>query len=307
MKTKAILVAHDAGGAEIVSLWAAENIQDVYAIIEGPAVDIFEKNLPQYKTISFDNALQSQSVIITGSSWQSNLEKNVIKAAKAKGRYCCSILDHWTNYRDRFLINGQLYLPNEIWASDKDALRIAIEVFGEEEVLIDEIKNPYLNKVKTEYMNYAADERDGATLESAKSILYICESIDEHSIKATGSSRGLTGYTEKEAYKYFIQNICLVAPCIENVIIRPHPSQLNIISVEWMIELSKPYNGTISNEKNLVRDFVKYDIVAGMESMALAASVFIGKSTISAIPQGGKACSLPMKNIIHLSDQINEQ
>ena len=55
---KTILVAHDAGGAELVSLWAKYNLDEFVAIVEGPAVQIFERNLPGFKQIDLRDALR---------------------------------------------------------------------------------------------------------------------------------------------------------------------------------------------------------------------------------------------------------
>ena len=41
----------------------------------------------------------------------------------------CAYLDHWVNYKQRFILNKKLILPNEIWVSDTLAYTIAKETF----------------------------------------------------------------------------------------------------------------------------------------------------------------------------------
>ena len=45
------IVSHDAGGAEILSLWAKNNLKNAVAILDGPAVNIFKRNFSSVKVL----------------------------------------------------------------------------------------------------------------------------------------------------------------------------------------------------------------------------------------------------------------
>ena len=61
----------------------------------------------------------------------------------------------------------------------------------------------------------------------------------------------------------------------------------------------------LSVEDNLIDTILSYDIIVGIESMALIVGLLAEKKVFSAIPPMGKTCILPHKNIIHMSKLFN--
>ena len=121
-----------------------------------------------------------------------------------------------------------------------------------------------------------------------------------------GDLTSLCGYTEEDAFSYFLENIYRLVPDLKNITVRLHPSQLaRREEYNWMKYASKQYHISISENIDLCVDLSDSDSVVGMESMALATSVFLGKATVSAIPTQGTRCRLPMKKIVHLSDHVS--
>ena len=57
-------------------------------------------------------------------------------------------MDHWVNYLERFELNGNTILPDEIWVGDKDAERIANKTFNKTPVIF--YPNPYFEDLKDE-------------------------------------------------------------------------------------------------------------------------------------------------------------
>ena len=102
-----VLVAHDAGGAELVSLWAKNNVAKFNLVISGPALDIFNKNLGTNVSSPLEEAISQASLVVTGTSCNSDLEKRARYIAKINGIKCITIIDHWLNYRERFMYNGK--------------------------------------------------------------------------------------------------------------------------------------------------------------------------------------------------------
>ena len=45
--------------------------------------------------------------------------------AKQKGISTIGVIDHWVNYKERFVLNGVELLSDEIWVTDDEALILA--------------------------------------------------------------------------------------------------------------------------------------------------------------------------------------
>ena len=74
-------------------------------------------------------ALDGAATLITGTGWASCLEHDARELARERGIRSIAVIDHWTNYADRFIRNGKQVLPDEIWVSDPYAAEIAQAAF----------------------------------------------------------------------------------------------------------------------------------------------------------------------------------
>ena len=59
----------------------------------------------------------------TGTS--SDYEKKAMLLARKYNKKVITYLDHWVEYRERFMIRNKIFRPDEIWVSDKYAFKIA--------------------------------------------------------------------------------------------------------------------------------------------------------------------------------------
>ena len=294
------IISHDAGGAEILSSWVKDNYNkyDFIFFLDGPAKSIFEKNL-KTNNINKDNLCTNEFInlcdfLICGTSWQSNLEKNFIKACKLKKKKIISILDHWYNYRERFILDGEIILPNEIWVTNNYAFEIAHRVFKDLEV--KQIEDYYSNILKKKIKKYSKKN----LLKETQKILYVCEPIREHAELQYGDEN-YHGYTEESAVRYFLENLSLLDMTIKKILIRPHPSE-QIIKYNWLLNEFKYLNIKISSENELIKDILSSDAVVGCESMALVVGLLAKKRVISSIPPEGRECVLPHQSIEKLKD-----
>lgn len=289
---KIAIVSHDAGGAELVSSWAANSGSDSFMYcVSGPAKKIFSANLGWNKSSTIDEIVDQCDSLICGTSWQSDLEHTAIKAFKSCGKKTIAIVDHWTNYKERFSFNGNHSLPDEIWVADEYAMRIAKECF--DNVLIRLIENSYLINIKKEIMSLeSAEDRTCVAL-------YVCEPIREHALKQHGDAR-YWGYTEEDALEYFLANIEVIPQEIKKILIRPHPSELpdkyNWITNRFSQDIEFSYART------LAEDIASASVVVGCESMAMVAALYSKKFVISSIPPGGRKCVLPHTDIMSLKN-----
>ena len=95
---------------------------------------------------------------MTGTSWQSDLEIEAIKLANLQGKRSVSFLDHWVNYQQRFMRDGKVYFPDEIWVGDDSALKIAKEKLPGFNVKLK--SNPYFEDLKLQIDELKTSKND---------------------------------------------------------------------------------------------------------------------------------------------------
>jgi hypothetical protein len=286
------VVCHDAGSAEIISSWLRQHPQpNVYLVLEGPAISIFEgKSIPGTRAL-LASAVDACTWMLCGTSWQSELERDAIALAKTKGKRVVVFLDHWVNYRDRFLQLGQLVLPDELWVGDEDAFVSARQCFADLPITLK--GNAYFEEIAIEFANLSPVKSSNHDVV----VLYVCEPVSEHCEKKYGDPRYL-GYTEQEALKFFLNSLGSLVDGVQKIIIRPHPSEKDG-KYDWVkSETQHPIE--ISKRGALLPEMAGVHMVAGCESMAMVIGVLTGRRVVSTIPTGGQKCRLPHKSIEHL-------
>jgi hypothetical protein len=284
---KVAVVSHDAGAAEILSSWVNRTNNKVYIAASGPAEKIFKNKCPNEQYFTLEKAIVNSNWILCGTSWQSNFERLAIIAGRAQGKRTIVFLDHWVNYKERFVEDGITVIPDEIWVGDQHAERIARSQFKNIQITLK--TNPYTEDMLAEIAN-AQSKKPRL---QAKKILYVCEPIAAHALKQYGDEHYL-GYTEHEALYYFLENINLIEKTVESIVIRPHPSEEKK-KYSWILEL-ETQKIKFSSE-NLIKETLEADIVVGCESMAMVVALLAKKRVISSIPPGGRSCQLPHQEI----------
>jgi hypothetical protein len=291
------VVSHDSGGAEILSSFLLRHRTPELLVLEGPAVAIFERKLGDIPTLPLEEAVQRSAWVLSGTSWQSDLEWRALVRARELGKPSVAFLDHWINYKERFLRSGRLCMPDEIWVGDEHAARLARREFAEQ--LVRLVENPYFEDVQSSFASLqgASAQRRGPPV-----LLYVTEPMREHGLLHYGDERYF-GYTEEEAVQYFLQNVKFISSEVARIVIRAHPSEPEQ-KYAWARERVSA-QVDISERKSLIEDIAAADIVVGCESMAMVVALLGGKRVISAIPPGGHPCALPHPEIELLQDLIN--
>ena len=289
------VISHDSGGAEILSSLLLRRRSPELLALEGPAVAIFERKLGAIRPLPLEEAVQRSAWVLSGTSWQSDLEWRALVRARELGKPSVAFLDHWINYKERFLRGGQLCMPDEIWVGDEYAARIARSQFAGQRVRL--VENPYFDDVRRSFASLGASLARPAR----PVLLYVTEPMREHGLLHYGDERYF-GYTEEEAVQYFLENLKFIASDVARIVIRAHPSEPEQ-KYAWARErVSAPLE--ISEGKSLIEDIATADIVVGCESMAMVVALLGSKRVVSAIPPGGHPCALPQSEIELLQDLI---
>lgn len=287
-----MICSHDAGGAEILSSYVVQQGVNCNYSLDGPALKIFERKLGPINVVPLDEAIQQSDWLLCGTSWQSGLEWQAIKMAKERAKRSVSFLDHWGNYRERFIWGGEICLPDEIWVGDVLAETLAQRFLPE--VKVRQVGNPYFDDLKREL---AAVSKLDITDRTGLIVLFVSEPLREHGSRSFGDERHWD-YTEEEALHYLLSNLDVLGRPVERIVIRPHPSE-PLLKYDWV---KQAYKLPIVNGGNrtLLEEVVESDVVAGFQSMAMVIGLLAGKRVISCIPPGGKVCTLPQPEIEHL-------
>ncbi len=290
---KVALVSHDAGGSEVVSSYVRQQgLECIYAL-SGPALQVFERKLGTIAQLSLEEAMAQCDWLLCGTSWQSDVEWRAIELARSCGKRSVAFLDHWTNYRERFVRGGVEHLPDEIWVGDSIALDLARATFPNVSILL--VPNPYFIDLR---VDIAAIPRRPRQHNNGVDVLFVCQPIGEHAARAYGDERHW-GYTEHDALRYFLSNLQALSAPVHRIVIRPHPAEAPD-KYQWALqEFDLPI--AFGQEKPLLEEIMDCDMVVGCSSMAMVVGLLAEKRVVSAIPPGGTACSLPQCEVEHLS------
>jgi hypothetical protein len=285
-------IAHDAGGAEILSSLARRQKLECKYALSGPALPIFQKKIEGITNQTTCAAVEGAELLICGTSSPSTFELDAISLARSGGIKSIAILDHWMNFRERFLRSNQLIIPDEVWVVDEVAEKIALKALPEAN--IRRIENPYKEDFLEKMATMRMEPFNQLKLDNCQTVLYVTEPTSEHAARKYGDAR-YWGYTEVEAIKYFFERIKIISPLASKIIIRPHPSE-NPSKYDFAHE-NPCLEVRVSRERELVTEIAEADIIAGCNSMAMVAARWAKKRVICCIPPGGQGFSLPRSGI----------
>ncbi len=289
------LVSHDAGGAEILSSYLRRQSVPAVCVLGGPARSIFARKCAALREAELDAALAGASFVLCGTSWQSDLEWQALRRARSLGIPTAAFLDHWVNFRERFVRNAEQHLPDEIWVGDEYARGIARAAFDGLPVKL--VDNPYVDDVRAE-LDAAVPRAPRA---AGTHVLYVCEPVREHALRQHGDER-FWGYVEEDAAEFFLRHIADALPGVARIVVRAHPSE-PADKYAWMSDRARaPLE--FSRGRSLAEDISAADVVVGCESMAMVVALYGGKRVLSSIPPGGRACVLPHAEIQSLSSLL---
>jgi hypothetical protein len=296
---KTAIVAHDAGGAEVLSSYVRQQGLDCLFSLRGPALAIFERKLGPIENLDLALALQCSERLLCGTSWQSDLELEAIQLARDLGKPSVAWLDHWVNYRERFTRQDHLLFPDEVWVSDADALALAREQLPK--LPLRQLENPYFLDIRRSLEN---ETRIYPMLSGQLSVLYVCEPVREHALLRYGDEMHW-GYTEEQALRYFLSHVAALGAPVGRILIRPHPSEARDKYQAIGKEFNLPI--TFSQGHTLAAEVASSDCVVGCNSMAMVVGLIGGKRVISCIPPGGAVCALPQSAIEKVQELKSSQ
>jgi hypothetical protein len=286
------IVAHDAGAANHLIAWIAKGHflgVNLKLSFHGPALAIAKELLTEFLELSIAELASTCSVLIVGTGWQTDIEFNAVKMARKKSIEIISVLDHWTNYRQRFSHNKVEILPDHLWVVDEYAKAIAtIDIAG---IPLSMMPNDYLESQVERVNSYKIQTS------AHKKFLFLMEPIRDQ-----WGPLDVAG--EVLSFNYFIENIKLLSTqrFIE-VIVRPHPSD-GEGKYTHLLRTNNLLSIRVSSEISLAKQLAWSDVVIGCQTYGMIIALAANKTVVSAIPASNPKCILPHSDIIHLSNLV---
>ena len=109
--------------------------------MEGPAKIIWERNFPDNKLLPINRVMDDSNTLLSGTG-AGDLENFARFQAKKRNIKNIAVIDHWTDYKGRFIRNEKELLPDLILVSDKYAYKQIKSIFPS--TLIIQLPNNYL-------------------------------------------------------------------------------------------------------------------------------------------------------------------
>ena len=254
---KKLIIAKDAGAANMIYSYLKSKNQTFYCYLKHPADKIFnQRNFIRLKNIK---NLKQYDLLITGTSVKNKLELTSIVSAKKLGIYSVTFLDHWTNYKKRFLLKKKITLPNEIIAFDSTSFFLAKKIFNyqiiKKSLILSKVNNPYFKIVKSKKKN---------------NLLILSSNYDILRWKKIKDKKILFNFFKKN--HLFFKN-----KKINNYFLKNHPSENKKKFISLIKKVKKEFNidlKVVNKDLKKLTKTIKH--VVGYNSMALVIAKLSG-------------------------------
>ncbi len=308
LQGKGIFVFSDPAGAKAVLAQAyflqKENLLSDFKIISDRKYDFFAdfglEVLPYSE--EEENELVKNffpNFIFTGTSYTSKIELKFIEQATKHDILSVAFIDHWTNFRNRFLWDEKFVLPNEIWVIDEKAKNLAIQDSLPAEKL-QIVGNPYYDFLKIWKPDIPKEVllRSIDLPENASYILYVPEPLSQ-----VGGIEKF-GFDEYEVLHQIIAELSeKFSVTLQGfLLVKPHPNH-QLGKFEEIIAKA-PQNILLLDSKTPINLLMFYaDCVVGLFSNALIEGKLIGAKVIRLLPE---RCKIElMENDIEICKKLN--
>ena len=283
------IVVNDAGAANHIYSWVeAGKLKDVRIYSTGPAKKILDeynikKNLRFLGQI--DELIFNSKSLIVGTGWETDVEFQAIKLGTQASIKVSAVIDHWTNYLERFSRLNEIRLPDKIIVTDKYAYEKARHIF--KNLPIEVYPNLYLEK-------QIKNIRPIELIKQRNILLYLTEPIR--------NNWGKNELGEYQAMNYFFNKLSkLDLPEDIEVIVKTHPSENNEKYNTLISRYSKKNKISLAHKSSQLADLISMSKwVAGCQTYALVVASNAGRKIFISLPKNGPKSIFPHENFEEL-------
>jgi hypothetical protein len=283
-------VVHDMGAANhVLGLLQDVPNAEIRICAEGPARELFCKEFPELKNGTVYESLHGANTLLSGTSAKSNLEHESRLLARNLNIPSIAVVEHWANYRIRFIRNNEMVLPDEIWISDDFAFELAKSCFPGHP--IQQVPNRYLENM----INKIKDSSKIRRKKDITHVLYVLEPI----VKQWGDYKTPGEFL---ALNYFVEKMDVLGLGEKTEIrLRAHPSDPLGKYDDWCL-VNSNLNISVDTNNDLADLIAWADYVVGCETYALVIALNANRRTFSTLPPCAPARQLPHKEIMSIRD-----
>lgn len=304
------VVAHDAGGANVLTALACKYRDrfDWHFAVAGPALSIAgQAGFADIHPVAGSRAgklatlfeTMGADVVLTGSGWASDVERDGIRAARRCRRPVLTYLDHWVNYRERFAPGDDWRggLPDVVLVGDGYAMDLALRNGFPAERLAP-VENPYLSQC---FACPAAVTPPSGECRGPR-LLFLSEPVGA----APFAMRPAGGGLETRIVAVLIEALGRSGAENARLSIRLHPSEAPdkydaLVGRGGEAAVLRRIEIHPAATRSLIDDCAQADRVVGIASMALLVAAALGRPTYSYRGDDGAVPPLPQDGIAHLA------
>jgi len=294
IKSSVAVVAHDAGAANHIFAWIRSGLIDNTCIklcLDGPAAKAYEKIQFGFKNYALDDVLDNACLLISGTGWASTLEHESRILAAEQSIKSVAVIDHWCNYKERFLSKEIECLPDVIWVADEYALTIANSLFPN----VDVVQKP--NDFICEQVGTIKSLSRSHAFPHIAKVLFVMEPIRQ---KWLGSSEP----GELQSLNFLVNNLSSITSASNTeLVIRPHPSDPQG-KYDSRVASFDNVNISVNESASLAELIAWSDVVVGCQTYAMVVALSANKKVVTALPDNAPPCLLPHKEILHLRELV---
>ena len=201
------------------------------------------------------------------------------------------MLDHWVNYRARFVRSNVEVFPDAFIVTDAAAARLAQDAFGAARPILT-WRNRYLENEAARVRSLSAQS---PAIPPAR-LLVVLEPVRDDWLQEAPQA------AEFRALDYLMENLAALTPRPDELLIRlrPHPTEPESKYQEWARRQGHAHV-EVSAPAPLAADLAWADAVAGLQSYALVVALASSRRAISYLPPGAPPCSLRYPGVERLA------
>ena len=136
---------HDKGSAAHISSWLMRHDKKLNISAHGPSKNSFSKFAKSCFINNIEECVKKSKLLISGTGWETDLEHLSRKIAKNTKIPSIAVIDHWTNYLERFNFNEEIIMPDHILVSDEYAKIICKKIFPN--IVTTQLSNIWLESI----------------------------------------------------------------------------------------------------------------------------------------------------------------
>lgn len=280
IKGRGIFVFSDPGGAKpLLAYINMRNLQSVMIVSDRVYTfyNEFELTVNQETPGSADICIDKYQpdYVFTGTSYTSVLELKFIEAAQKRGILSMSYIDHSTQIRERFELDGHILLPDYFLVPSEEIRQLAIkEKLDDSRITV--IGNPYHDYLKNWKPLITKEQfiRAAAIPPNKKIVLYVPDPLSNvNGMKKYGFDEVMmTAEVSRLAQSLWSQYVFLF---------KPHPNQ----QIDRVKHLLHENFRLLTDELITTNEMLYFtDFVLGFFSNILAEAELFGKNVIRLMP-----------------------